>query len=135
MSAESVQRNLHYSGSIDANQHNGYMVIQVWIKHKMTQLYLECFESDSLPQQNHAEIRINPLSANSTIWSNTIKQFAADKLFECVWPFCRVGAERIKTFRRKYILYADFPNIHNNVQYQSFLHNKNNMQCLNIKKK
>ena len=36
----------------------------------MTQLYLECLESDSLPQQNHAEIRINPLSANSMVKHN-----------------------------------------------------------------
>ena len=32
----------------------------------------------------------NPLSAISTEWSNTLKQFA-DELFECVWPFCGVG--------------------------------------------
>ena len=31
------------------------------------------------------------LSANPTIWSNTIKQFV-NGLFECVWPYCRVGA-------------------------------------------
>ena len=32
----------------------------------------------------------NPLSAISTEWSNTLKQFA-DELFECIWPFCGVG--------------------------------------------
>ena len=37
----------------------------------------------------------NPLSANLTKWSNTLKQFA-DKLFEGVWPFCEIGAYRVK---------------------------------------
>ena len=32
-------------------------------------------------------IFINPLSANPTKWSNTLKQ-----LFERVWPFCRLVA-------------------------------------------
>ena len=31
----------------------------------------------------------NPLSANPTKWSNTLKQFVD---LECVWPFCGVGA-------------------------------------------
>ena len=38
---------------------------------------------------------LNSLSANPTKWSNTLKQFA-DKLFECVWPFCKIGAQRVK---------------------------------------
>ena len=33
---------------------------------------------------------INPLSANPTTWSNTLKQIA-DELFECLWPFCEIG--------------------------------------------
>ena len=36
---------------------------------------------------------LNPLSANPTKLSNTLKQFVgkvADELFECVWPFCGV---------------------------------------------
>ena len=33
---------------------------------------------------------INPLSANPTKWSNTLKHFV-DDLFECVWPFCEIG--------------------------------------------
>ena len=37
----------------------------------------------------------NPLSANSTKWSNILKQFVgkqiADELFKCVWPFCGIG--------------------------------------------
>ena len=33
--------------------------------------------------------KVNPLSANPTKWSNTLKQF--DELFECVWPFCVIG--------------------------------------------
>ena len=37
---------------------------------------------------------VNPLSANPTKWSNTLKQFVgrSDELYECVWPFCGVGA-------------------------------------------
>ena len=35
----------------------------------------------------------NPLSANPIKWSNTLKQLGkADELFECVGPFCKVGA-------------------------------------------
>ena len=33
---------------------------------------------------------INPLRANITKWSNTLKQFVG-KLLECVWPFCGIG--------------------------------------------
>ena len=32
------------------------------------------------------ELFINPLSAKLTKWPNTLK------LFECVWPFCGIGA-------------------------------------------
>ena len=32
----------------------------------------------------------NGLSGNFTKWSNTLK------LFECVWPFCGIGAYRVK---------------------------------------
>ena len=37
---------------------------------------------------------INPLSANITKWSNTLKTIRrqiADELFEYVWPFCGIG--------------------------------------------
>ena len=37
------------------------------------------------------EYNANPLSANFTKWSNTVKQFAGE-LFECVCPFCGIGA-------------------------------------------
>ena len=42
---------------------------------------------------------INNLSVNFTKWSNTSNNLSAtaDKLFECVWPFCGVGALRVKT--------------------------------------
>ena len=40
---------------------------------------------------------LNPLNANFTKWSNTLKQIA-DEFFECVWPFCGIGAERVKIF-------------------------------------
>ena len=39
-------------------------------------------------------ILTNPWSSNLTKWSNTLKNLSAiaDELFECVWPFCGVGA-------------------------------------------
>ena len=48
-----------------------------------------------------ALISINPLSANPTKWSNTLKQFV-DELFECVRPFCGVGAQRVNSIRDKF---------------------------------
>ena len=36
----------------------------------------------------------NPLSANPTKCSNTLKQFE-HKQFKCVWPFCEIGAEKV----------------------------------------
>ena len=42
---------------------------------------------------NIGKKQVKPLSANPTKWSNTLKSAAlADELFECVWPFCGVGA-------------------------------------------
>ena len=42
---------------------------------------------------NIGKKQVKPLSANPTKWSNTLKSSAlADELFECVWPFCGVGA-------------------------------------------
>ena len=44
---------------------------------------------------------INPLSTNPTKWSNTLKQFA-DELCECIWQFCKIGAEKVKPgFKKK----------------------------------
>ena len=42
---------------------------------------------------------ISRLNNNLTKWSNYFKQFVgklqiADELFDCVWPFCAVGAEK-----------------------------------------
>ena len=48
-----------------------------------------------------ALISINPLSANPTKWSNTLKQFV-DELFECVRLFCGVGAQRVNSIRNKF---------------------------------
>ena len=39
--------------------------------------------------------KLNPLSANPTKWSNTLKQFVGNltaNCFECVRPFCDIGA-------------------------------------------
>ena len=49
----------------------------------------------SLHKNCHHQIvhtSFNPLSANLTKWTNTLKQFVgnADELFECVWPFCEI---------------------------------------------
>ena len=41
----------------------------------------------------------NPLIPKPTKWSNTLKQFVgnrSEELFECVWPFCGVGAYRVR---------------------------------------
>ena len=40
----------------------------------------------------------NPLSANPTKWSNTLKQFVGccRQIVWVVWPVCGVGASRIK---------------------------------------
>ena len=39
---------------------------------------------------------LNPLSAKPTIWSKTLNLSAvADELFEWVWQFCEVGAQRV----------------------------------------
>ena len=40
----------------------------------------------------------NPLSANFTKLSNTqtIRRQITNELFECVWPFCGIGAQRVK---------------------------------------
>ena len=38
---------------------------------------------------NFYQFNVNPLSANFIKWSNKLKQF---ELFECVWPFCVIGA-------------------------------------------
>ena len=48
----------------------------------------------------HLELyRFSLLSANPTKWPNTqtIRRLTADELFECVWPFCGVGAWRVNT--------------------------------------
>ena len=39
-------------------------------------------------------ITLSPLSGNPTKWSNTqtIRRQIVDELFECVWPFCGIGA-------------------------------------------
>ena len=41
---------------------------------------------------------INPLSANITKWSNSLKQFVGKLPTNClsVWPFCGIGSERVK---------------------------------------
>ena len=31
-----------------------------------------------------------------------IRRQIADELFECVWPFCVIGAKKVKTFRKFY---------------------------------
>ena len=43
------------------------------------------------------EFSFNPLSANFTKWSNTLKQFIGKLPTNClsVWPFCGIGAERV----------------------------------------
>ena len=42
---------------------------------------------------------VNPLSANPPKWSNTLKQFVGK--FECVCPFCGIGAQRVKNLESR----------------------------------
>ena len=47
----------------------------------------------------HISVFFNPLSANHTKMAKhtqTIRHQFPVELFECVWPFCGVGAERVK---------------------------------------
>ena len=34
--------------------------------------------------------------------SQTIRRQFSDELFECVWPFCEIGAERVKAFIKSF---------------------------------
>ena len=54
--------------------------------------------------ENSHVSNINPVSANPTKWSKTFKNSSATagKLFECVGPFCGVGASRVKKFSSQY---------------------------------
>ena len=51
-------------------------------------------KTQSITYEKFVIISFNPLSANFTKWSNTqtIRWKTADDLFECVWPFCGIGA-------------------------------------------
>ena len=48
---------------------------------------------DWISQEQSKKKHLNPLNANPTKWSNTLKQFA-DELFECVSPFCDISSQR-----------------------------------------
>ena len=50
--------------------------------------------SETWPWWNFFAKIVNPLSAKPTKSSNN-SSTAAHKLFECVWPFCGVDAERV----------------------------------------
>ena len=61
-----------------------------------------------------------------------IRREIADELLECVWPFCEIGAERIKAgddvnlcvYQNLYFLvseiYSVYSNILNNISLQAF---------------
>ena len=51
--------------------------------------------TQSICRGDDFQICLNPLNANFTKWSNTLKQFV-EELFECTWPFCEISAERVK---------------------------------------
>ena len=34
--------------------------------------------------------------------SQTVRRQFSDELFECVWPFCEIGAERVKVFIKSF---------------------------------
>ena len=81
MKLHRMNQGSNFLGDSFSNRYKVKAPIQLW--------------SESQPQH------FNPLSTNPTKWSNTFKQFV-DKLltncFECVWPFCEIGAERVKTW-------------------------------------
>ena len=62
-----------------------------------------------------------------------IRREIADELLECVWPFCEIGAERVKAgddvnllcvYQNLYFLvseiYSVYSNILNNISLQAF---------------
>ena len=54
----------------------------------------------------------NPLSPNPTKWSKTLILFVgnrSDELFECVWPFCGVGAYRVRIADAFHIIWIKNP--------------------------
>ena len=52
----------------------------------------QCLVIEGYSNQKKENLKLNPLRANHTKWSNTLKHAQiADELFECVWPFCGVG--------------------------------------------
>ena len=61
------------------------------------------------------------LSANHTKWSNTIKQFV-DKLFECVWQFCGVGAYMVKSGQLIWVIRLVFQRLGSSVEKASIRH-------------
>ena len=40
--------------------------------------------------------------------TQTIFWQIADNLFECVWPFCKIGAKRVNFFLFSFLKYHDF---------------------------
>ena len=55
---------------------------------------------------------------------STLKQFVgnfADKLFECVWPFCGIGAYRVNNFQLEIVLVMANPFMHNYQEWPNML--------------
>ena len=64
-----------------------------------------------IKMRNWPYVRLNPLSANPTKCSNTLKRICpqfADELFACVWPFSGFGSSRVKIFLEKLNLHYNF---------------------------
>ena len=81
-----------------------FIFIYVFLKNLQKIFHLQTGAPYHLQKANTTKSHCNPLSANPTKWSNKLKQSVgklptnqiADELFECVWPFCEIGAKRAK---------------------------------------
>ena len=67
-------------------------MITHWSLIRVHRAFVQLCNLEYMPE-THSELSetLNPLSANSTEWLNTLKE-----LFECVWSFYETGAKRIK---------------------------------------
>ena len=84
------------------------LILNLYIHQKCKKMQIS-WERNILSSNNKVHwLYINPLSANVTKWSNTLKNLSAvaDELFECVWSFCGVGALRVMS-QEKYSFQAE----------------------------
>ena len=74
---------------------------------RISNFWLKRYPNSSLPKTNR--LRFNPLSANPTKWSNTLKQFVGKKPTNCLSVFdhfVKLALKRLKYFTVFYQIYA-----------------------------